>query len=498
MKRKIACLLVGVVLFGCVTACSSSQYVSLHSDSTGTSARDTELSATTEQSSTIEVTKASGTEWEPSVAEEAAALSSIREAIAQDQLLIDLFINLTYDGQDLISHQTSEANPDGTYSPIEVSEFANFSTIEQLLWGTYSHQKASDFFMQYPPFGEKQIINESGKTMVFSHYSAGFLPKIDLESLEIRLLTSRTGVIHYSILDSEWLAADSQNIFLVNNKWCLEESFYTVYMRTLNTWEEENPIPWEDSEYVDEVMNNGSAKRFIGDSLVVNVFLSDTATSWNDTALEEYFRIQDIAYQYLEEKAAEYGQDLQITGTDTTDSLFLTYDSVIPDDLSYYWAYSVFAQNDLISMKDHYQSELADLPYDSISYNFVLNKPGRSFALPSYAVYEGDYETRITDDDPEFMVLFFDEDPDDDYNSYFLTSSTIAHELMHVYGAQDYYYPWDGEDIRKELILTYFPYELMLFVPTDVYDAQISALVAYEVGWRESLPEQLVFFHAKG
>lgn len=92
---------------------------------------------------------------------------------------------------------------------------------------------------------------------------------------------------------------------------------------------------------------------------------------------------------------------------------------------------------------------------------FVLNKPGRAAAYSSYS--EGA---------EEYLTVYSSE------------YSTFCHELLHLYGARDYYYPMAVSDAAA----TFLPDSIMLSGGT------VDELTAYTVGWTKSLGRQAIGF----
>jgi hypothetical protein len=64
-------------------------------------------------------------------------------------------------------------------------------------------------------------------------------------------------------------------------------------------------------------------------------------------------------------------------------------------------------------------------------------------------------------------------------------AATIAHEILHLFGAEDYYTP----NARKALANKTYPKDIMLEARDDVSKNDIGDLTAYSIGWTDVAPE---------
>jgi hypothetical protein len=46
-------------------------------------------------------------------------------------------------------------------------------------------------------------------------------------------------------------------------------------------------------------------------------------------------------------------------------------------------------------------------------------------------------------------------------------------------------------------MLRYFPFEIMSCSPYNTHNATVSAFTAFRIGWRNTLPDQLLMFQLK-
>lgn len=114
---------------------------------------------------------------------------------------------------------------------------------------------------------------------------------------------------------------------------------------------------------------------------------------------------------------------------------------------------------------------------DQVAMLFFLNKPGRSYTIRD--------QSRDGQEELEFSVIFAS------YPGFSTsaTSATIAHELLHLFGAEDYYDPYGDFPQRKILAESQIPDDIMLVTYYNVKDNTLSQATAFTIGWTDEVPE---------
>ena len=86
----------------------------------------------------------------------------------------------------------------------------------------------------------------------------------------------------------------------------------------------------------------------------------------------------------------------------------------------------------------------------------------------------------------EFCVFF------DDAITYSGTTCnpTIAHEILHLFGAEDYYDPYGDYPEREKLAKELYPNDIMFGTVTDMNNVNVGNYTAYSVGWINDLPQE--------
>ena len=197
----------------------------------------------------------------------------------------------------------------------------------------------------------------------------------------------------------------------------------------------------------------GDCKSLTGDLLINIVLVDDRLSRWTEADAWDFHNDVLSASDKMVSEAAEWGVYLNVQ---------LNYLSCYVDDTmdisdfhdwvtKALYALNLPETDTIAKLQDMYQVEKAALI-------FAVNRDGRSFATPQ------NWNQGL-----EYAVLHREHG---DYR----------HELYHVYGAKDYYYP----DILKTYAAQYFPDSIMLET-TD--NAVTDSLTAYLIGWTDYLSD---------
>ena len=230
-----------------------------------------------------------------------------------------------------------------------------------------------------------------------------------------------------------------------------------------------------------------NCRRLENTPVVVLLFIDDDESHWTYDEAVSFLDKQILpGLHYLEDNAQKWGVSLDFT-IETYATSFGTYT------LSYDGTVN---KNLLIggSTKDVLDQAASDLGYDSnwdfysyyksiypedeiIFLNF-LNKSGKSYAR--HAISTGYLEYS------EHCVIFADylgSSPEMRKDG--SRAATIAHELLHLFGAEDYY---DSQS-REALANQYYPDDIMLWQYDKIEDNVIGDCTAFSVGWTDTIPK---------
>lgn len=232
--------------------------------------------------------------------------------------------------------------------------------------------------------------------------------------------------------------------------------------------------------------NSGNCRRLAGKPFVMVIYLDDDVSSWTEEEVGIYS--ENLIYpalEFLEDNAAKWDVPLCLkTGYYATyghpdrpvkyDGVIDTFeDGTISRDILDQAAKSIgFASKE--DMHDHL-TEFAGT--DQIAYVVMVDKGGRSYSLP----YKGRNRNAGSDYELEYAVVFsgFTDTSRDS------ASDTVAHELLHLFGAEDFYYPAGREKLAKKL----YPDDIMLCAKSDLQYFTLEDYTAFTLGWTDAVPE---------
>ena len=229
----------------------------------------------------------------------------------------------------------------------------------------------------------------------------------------------------------------------------------------------------------------GSCHSLSQDAAIIILFAGDDVSSWDDASVSEVYQRVEAAAQLLRDTAASYGYELTLPVYYYTDNerREIRYTGVISTGGAQLDALSGIAENWGFADKQAMHEALQEYTgMDQLAYIVAHNKSGYAYAqsqsfMSSYTAWC----------DPEYCVLAVRSE----YGEIFPAAS-YAHELLHLFGAQDLYRKDINSVIYNEqraaLCQKLCPGELMLNSWIDLSKADISGFTAYCVGWIDFLP----------
>lgn len=198
----------------------------------------------------------------------------------------------------------------------------------------------------------------------------------------------------------------------------------------------------------------GISSKLVGDVRVIVIFVTNPASSWS---YEEMTAVQtaheDMTAEILAE-AASRGVDLNLS----MEYHLATVNEDLPDEGTTDWADAALASIGLPPAATASADLETKYGVDEAPILFYLNTTGRAYALPSRHGNHSEY------------AFFFHADEG---------AVRYRHELYHLFGAKDFYYPSDV----KVLAESYFPGSTML--TSEIGVAMTDDLTAYLIGWTE-------------
>lgn len=225
----------------------------------------------------------------------------------------------------------------------------------------------------------------------------------------------------------------------------------------------------------------GSAKYLEGRNVLYSLFVDTPHSNWQQDDKEAALEKLQIATEYIEESAREYGvetelvcdwqENIDLTGQAKVDFKIMdgeNFEERLDEEIAYWVEYMV----DYEALKAAHEAEGAALLV-------FVNNPSVSYAI----VFDG------TDNPKESVVMFSKEAP-----------AVYAHEIMHLFGAHDLYEEAEFTAEVSAYVREIYPLEIMYRV-TDLqgnaYDDKIvntlSPITAYHLGWVDEIEEIEMF-----
>lgn len=210
---------------------------------------------------------------------------------------------------------------------------------------------------------------------------------------------------------------------------------------------------------------SGPSRSLSGNVVVIHVMINDMISNWMfPMNVCEYQLAASMMDSSLNQGAAQCGHSLQVT------SVFCQVTLPVVVDQSCNWvpmAFSAMGFDSAASMQTYYERQYGCSEAPII---FALNRPMRSFA--SLNNEKGFFRQ------DEFSAVFR-------HTSGMFESRVLIHELLHQFGAADYYYP----QVTVNAAYKYFPSSIMFREGND-----IDELTRYLIGWTNELSPRSVAF----
>ncbi len=200
----------------------------------------------------------------------------------------------------------------------------------------------------------------------------------------------------------------------------------------------------------------GYCEKLTGNVIITFLFVNDPEATWSDAQISTMKADLQAVADRIESDATGYGAHVNITLQYKTCS---TAQTIVDGDFSQ-WMDSALASAglpDRTGINTHLENIYG---CDSTPVVFLANHAGRAKAVSHSSKNE-------------FAILYQD-------------SHAFYHELCHIYGAKDFYYPADV----KTLAETYLTDSLMV----NSSEGKMDDFTAYLIGWTDSLSDNALQF----
>ena len=213
------------------------------------------------------------------------------------------------------------------------------------------------------------------------------------------------------------------------------------------------PIEKKNDHIFLEAKDMGDCRTLEGDVTVSVVFVDDLLSRWTDEDVNAFKELRKTDEEILEREADRYGieLDLNIIYTECSVSTLFNRNDTDP------WEKAVLKAISYPEEKEVIKELKAKHSADEATIVFARNDGGRSFA-----------EQGVSPSGFECAILY--------------DGGAFRHELLHIFGAKDFYFP----DTVKDFAGENFPESVMLSSKKETVDT----FSAYLIGWMDKPDEK--------
>ncbi|MHC4983164.1 MAG: alpha-L-fucosidase [Planctomycetota bacterium] len=230
---------------------------------------------------------------------------------------------------------------------------------------------------------------------------------------------------------------------------------------------------------------HGSAKHLIGPVCIYDIFVSDKTSSWSEEEKAEVRRRMRAAVDFLKGQSAKYEVSVKFV-QDTVEVPGYTKNIPRNPFAGATWTEEVFrlasGQNGNALAKSLKRKH----EVKHVVFMIHVNKASTSYNISYYANVHSLYAA-------ERSVMFYRYG-----NNRPTAAASYAHEILHMFGAGELYFPFDKDERRKRIAGRIWPNEIMHIVDYDIGKLEIGEYTAYRIGWLEKLDPEYRAFEDRG
>lgn len=225
----------------------------------------------------------------------------------------------------------------------------------------------------------------------------------------------------------------------------------------------------------------GSAKSLDGRVHVCHIFCDDDESQWSESDRAEVLRRMKAGFRFISNQSRRH--DVRVTFVEH-ESPTIRVKKTIPKkvQVNHIWTENVVRKASGTSSTKFVKRIKEQQDTDDVIICLHVNKPALSYNLAFYKNVDRVY-------DAERMVCFAfypDGRP--------TAAATYAHEILHLFGAGDLYFPYDQGNARKNRAAHLFPNDVMFRVDYDLTQLDVGAYTAFRVGWTDQLDKRFKVF----
>ncbi len=444
LKKFLALLLMLVLL---LSACTG--------DTNNSSAPDVSLPA--EQSEVSEEASETVSASPEHSASKAEVESAANELTARDAYFVRIIA-----GGDLSGGKLTDAY--GTVKGV----YKDYGKLMSELQSLYADNSVYTRMLTYPDYGGDNFVNQDGSTKYKYLYINDFAASLAVHSVTVTAFDDKSAVLSVSASGKKY----KMEMVYTDGEWRLTDSILFVYLASER--EIQVNAGWENSIYIGTRQNSGSLPKLNGRLLVLNVFVDDSFSAWEEVGREKVKKSVEEACTWLEAKTRDYAGANTVIETKT---LYYVHGNVVPQTFHPAFLDSMF-QNTVYGDVNGYIEKNVTGEYDGVCVLFHVWKSGKSYVIPC--------DTANTD----YLTYFGERAMFYHTQHYTPSASYYVSALLRLAGGE-YLFESEYSAVLKDM----FPYDIMLAANADnlpLQDYEVSPLTAFFIGWNGYIDTQLI------
>lgn len=231
----------------------------------------------------------------------------------------------------------------------------------------------------------------------------------------------------------------------------------------------------------------GTNKELRGEVAVQIFFVDDDESEWDAESISLFLEgpIRE-GLRFLEKQAERYGVELKFkiqyhATTVSGEKNKLRYKGTVPDGSGRTYTHDMIeqmAENFGYGSTKKFYNSFKALTDGEVILAAIVNKDGTSTARNQLSGYGDDYV--------EHTIIFANNlHSNEPIGKNSPRASTVAHEILHLFGAPDLY----TERATERYTLYKYPKDIMLLDTRDLGNLEVGEFTAYTVGWVDAPPE---------
>ncbi len=228
--------------------------------------------------------------------------------------------------------------------------------------------------------------------------------------------------------------------------------------------------------------NLGICKELSGTVAVSIIYVNDFESGRNEEETQRFTENEvKPGLDFLEAQAKNYGVELNFKITDIFVQVEYDYEVILNADTGFVTIDVLYHSAQELgygSDTNLYNQIKGRENANGVIFLTVFNKNGRAYAINPKA----DQNLGIE----EHCVLFArDLNSGSGYYPSGIQASIVAHEILHMYGAEDFY----SSEKRKALAEQHYPNDIMLSAKYNLSRNVLGDATAFYIGWTDNIPD---------